>query len=80
MAYRRLHQAFKHLRSTTATREIARAFADTLAAAYPADPADLQRALADPEAPWPGSGIIWAYVEGTEARILRGWPRGVPEW
>lgn len=68
------------LRSTTATRELARTFASTLASAYPADPIELQRALADPAAPWPGSGVIWVRVEGNEATILRGWPRGVPPW
>jgi transcriptional regulator with XRE-family HTH domain len=40
------------LRSTVATREVANAFADTLAAAYPADPADLRRAIHDPDVPW----------------------------
>jgi len=68
------------LRSTTATRELARTFASTLAAAYPADPTDLQRALADPAASWPGSGVIWVRVEGHETTILGGWPRGVPPW
>jgi hypothetical protein len=68
------------LRSTTATRELARSFATTLAAAYPADPADIRRALMDPAAPWPGPGIIWAHVEGNAARLLRGWPRGVVRW
>lgn len=64
------------LRSTTSTRELARTFGSTLAAAYPADPAVLQRALADPMAPWPGSGIVWVRLEGPRAVILPGWPRG----
>jgi transcriptional regulator with XRE-family HTH domain len=65
------------LRSTSATRELARTFRETLAVAYPAEPADLQRALADANVPWPGSGIIWVRLDGTRATILRGWPRGV---
>jgi transcriptional regulator with XRE-family HTH domain len=65
------------LRSTVATRELARTFAATLAAAYPADPTDLLRALADPAARWPGSGIIWVSLHGSEATILPGLPRGV---
>lgn len=65
------------LRSTTATRELARTFRTTLAAAYPARPADLHRALADPKVPWPGSGIIWMRLEGTRASIMPGYPRGV---
>jgi transcriptional regulator with XRE-family HTH domain len=65
------------LRSTTATRELARTFGATLAAAYPAEPAELQRALADAEMPWPGSGIIWVRLDGLRATILPGWPRGV---
>jgi hypothetical protein len=66
------------LRSTLATRELARTFAATLAAAYPADPAELLRAIADPSAPWPGSGIIWVRLHGSDATILPGRPRGVP--
>ncbi|HEV8544909.1 MAG TPA: helix-turn-helix transcriptional regulator [Candidatus Limnocylindrales bacterium] len=65
------------LRSTTATREIARTFRSTLAAAYPAEPDELQRALADPSIPWPGSGIIWIRLDGVRATILAGRPRGV---
>ena len=65
------------LRSTTSTRELARTFRATLAAAYPVEPADLQRALADPSLAWPGSGIIWVRLDGTKATILPGWPRGV---
>ncbi|HSL33312.1 MAG TPA: helix-turn-helix transcriptional regulator [Candidatus Limnocylindrales bacterium] len=65
------------LRSTTSTRELARTFASTLAAAYPADPVVLQRALVDPTVPWPGSGILWVRLEGPHAIVLPGWPRGV---
>jgi transcriptional regulator with XRE-family HTH domain len=60
------------LRSTTTTRELARTFRSTFATAYPADPADLQRALRDPTAAWPGSGIVWVRLDGVEATILPG--------
>lgn len=65
------------LRSTTATRELARTFRDTLQAAFPADPEDLRAALTDATRPWPGNGIIWIRLEGSEATILPGWPREV---
>jgi transcriptional regulator with XRE-family HTH domain len=66
------------LRSTASTRALARAFQSTLSSAYPADPMELRAALLDPTRPWPGSGILWAKVDGTSASILRGTPRGVP--
>lgn len=65
------------LRSTVATRDLARTFSATLAAAYPADPADLLRAIADPSVPWPGSGIIWVRLHGSETTVLHGRPRRV---
>jgi transcriptional regulator with XRE-family HTH domain len=65
------------LRSTVATREVARTFAATLAAAYPAEPADLIRAIADPSVAWPGSGIIWVRLHGSHATVMTGRPRGV---
>jgi transcriptional regulator with XRE-family HTH domain len=54
------------LRSTVATRDVARTFPATLSAAYPADPAALVAALLDSSRPWPGSGIIWVRVEGVQ--------------
>jgi hypothetical protein len=65
------------LRSTTATRELARTFHATLAAAYPIEPAEVLRALLDPSVAWPGAGMIWVRLDGTRATILSGWPRGV---
>jgi transcriptional regulator with XRE-family HTH domain len=65
------------LRSTVANREIARSFATTLAAAYPARTADVHAALLDPDRPWPGNGIVWARVDRGTATILPGVPRGV---
>ena len=65
------------VRSTVATREIARRFESTLATAYPARTADVFDALTTSTAPWPGSGILWADVHGDTARILPRPPRGV---
>lgn len=65
------------LRSTARTRDLARTFAATMRAAYPADAIDIRRALTDPAARWPGDGILWARVEGTQTTILNGVPRGV---
>jgi transcriptional regulator with XRE-family HTH domain len=64
------------LRSTAATRDLACRFPKVFEAAYPARPADVHRALTT-DAPWPGSGILWARVEGGRATILPGPPRGV---
>jgi transcriptional regulator with XRE-family HTH domain len=65
------------LRSTRSTREVARAFAATLAAEYPAPASAIHAALTTADAPWPGSGILWAAVAGGRARILDRPPRGV---
>jgi len=65
------------LRSTVATRSLARMFATTLNAAYPAAAGELRAALLDPAAPWPGNGILWMKVDGSETSTLRGVPRGV---
>ena len=64
------------LRSTAATREIARRFEATLESAYPARTADVFAALTEGRR-WPGHGILWADVRGDEARILERPPRGV---
>ena len=66
------------LRSTVATRSLARTFAATLSAAYPAAPGDLHAAMLDPTIPWPGNGILWMKVDGSTTSVLRGAPRGVP--
>jgi transcriptional regulator with XRE-family HTH domain len=65
------------LRSTSATRELARVFHDTLQAAYPAATADVFAALTTPNTPWPGHGILWADLRGDRVRILDRPPRGV---
>ena len=64
------------LRSTVATREIARRFEATLRTAYPTRTSDVYAALAEGTA-WPGDGILWADVHGDTARILAWPPRGV---
>ena len=66
------------LRSTTATRALAREFGATFAAAYPADPRVLRAAFLDPSLPWPGNGILWVAVDGEHSSVLQGRPRGVP--
>lgn len=58
------------LRSTRTNRELAKRFAETLAVAYPAPAMDAYRALTQPAVPWPGSALLWAAVDGDEARIL----------
>lgn len=65
------------LRSTATSRELARTFAETLAAAFPADPEAIHRALSDPTAAWPGPGIVWIRLDGGRASILPGRPRGL---
>ena len=65
------------LRSTTTTREIAKRYEATLAAAYPARSSDVFRALTTASATWPGAGIIWMRVDAGEAELLAYPPRGV---
>ena len=64
------------VRSTRATRELARRFEATLRAAYPASVADAFAALAG-RARWPGSALLWADVAGEAVRVLDRPPRGV---
>jgi transcriptional regulator with XRE-family HTH domain len=64
------------LRSTRATRHVARSYESLLGAAYPARMTDVRRSLID-GGPWPGSGVLWVAVEGGRARILDFPPRGV---
>jgi transcriptional regulator with XRE-family HTH domain len=64
------------LRSTEATRAIARAYEATLAAAFPARTADALAALRG-DAEWPGPAILWARMERAGASILEAPPRGV---
>jgi transcriptional regulator with XRE-family HTH domain len=64
------------LRSTEATREVARRFESILRTAYPAQ----TRAAVDSlrsGSPWPGDAIVWMRIEGTTVTVLDGPPRGV---
>jgi len=65
------------LRSTSATREVARRFEGTLRAAYPAPARAVFRAITEADRPWPGDGILWADLRGDVATILDRPPRGV---
>lgn len=64
------------LRSTRATRELARAYESMLSSAFPAKTLDVRRSLTE-NALWPGSGIIWVAVDGGVGRVLDHPPRGV---
>ena len=64
------------LRSTTATRQVAREFEATLRAAYSAATRDVVDALRNGVA-WPGPGIAWIRIEGEHVELLDGPPRGV---
>jgi transcriptional regulator with XRE-family HTH domain len=64
------------LRSTSATREIARRYERTLAAAYPARVCDIVAALTSTTA-WPGSGIAWMHLHGSKATLMEFPPRYV---
>jgi transcriptional regulator with XRE-family HTH domain len=58
------------LRSTVATREIARRFHETLASAYPARTKDVLLALTGAKAPWPGPGIVWMHLHGGQTTLM----------
>ncbi len=64
------------LRSTARTRELIERFPETLAGFYPARTADVFAAITG-DAPWPGSGLLWATVDGDRVAFLPGPPRGV---
>jgi transcriptional regulator with XRE-family HTH domain len=65
------------LRSSRTMRELARTFALTLQAAYPASTADVYHALTTSDRSWPGAGILWVDLVGGRGRILDRPPRGV---
>jgi transcriptional regulator with XRE-family HTH domain len=64
------------IRSSEATRAIARQHAATLAAAYPARTADAVTSLLT-GGRWPGAAIVWADVVGSRVTIRASPPRGV---
>ncbi len=65
------------VRSTAATRDVARRFEATLRTQYPARTIDVYEALTTIDCPWPGNGILWADVRGDVVRILDRPPRGI---
>jgi transcriptional regulator with XRE-family HTH domain len=64
------------LRVTRATRELAVAFGEVLAVAYPARAGDAYDALCG-GTPWPGAAVLWADVDAGRARLRDRPPRGV---
>lgn len=65
------------LRSTEATRAIARAYEATLSSAFPAKARDAYAALTTQDVGWPGPAILWARLEAGRAEILDAPPRGI---
>jgi transcriptional regulator with XRE-family HTH domain len=57
------------VRSTQATRSVAREFASLLATEYPAHPADALASLFG-DARWPGPALVWARIEPSRVRFL----------
>jgi transcriptional regulator with XRE-family HTH domain len=64
------------LRSTVATRAVAREFEATLSAAYPARTADVRASLTG-SASWPGSGIAWITIDKGGVHVMDRQPPGV---
>ena len=64
------------LRSTEATRSVAREFETTLRTAYPAISREAVASLRT-GSPWPGNAIVWVRIEGGRVEIIDGPPRGV---
>jgi transcriptional regulator with XRE-family HTH domain len=64
------------LRSTSATRSIARAYEATLAAAFPGKSAEALDALKG-SAAWPDSAIVWCRLGSGRAEILDTPPRAI---
>jgi len=65
------------LRSTSATRELARRYETTLTTAFPARTETVIQALTQPSMPWPGAGIAWIRSDGEVVSLLNHPPRGV---
>jgi transcriptional regulator with XRE-family HTH domain len=65
------------LRSTEATRDVARTFERTLATAYPARTHDIVLALTTPSVTWPGAGIVWMTLQGSKAALMAYPPPGI---
>ena len=56
------------VRSTRATRAVVRDHPELLRSIYPGHPREVRAALTT-DTPWPGSGLLWATVEGGRARL-----------
>jgi hypothetical protein len=59
------------VRRTRATRAVAQEFGRQLRVAYPAHPDDALAALTG-TAPWPGSALVWAVLDGPRSRLAAG--------
>lgn len=64
------------LRSTSATRALAREFEATLSAAYPARTEDVLASLTG-QAEWPGSGVVWVTIDKGDVHVMARQPPGV---
>jgi hypothetical protein len=64
------------LRSTEATRTVARTFERTLRTAYPSRTREAVDSLVTGST-WPGESIVWVRIEGDRVELLDGPPRGV---
>jgi hypothetical protein len=64
------------VRSTRATRAVVNDHPEQLRSLYPAHAGGIHAALTT-DAPWPGSGLVWAVVDGGRARLMPRPPRGV---
>jgi transcriptional regulator with XRE-family HTH domain len=65
------------LRSTAATRAVARDAPAVLATAYPGSTREAFGALTTGVGAFPGAAIMWVDVRGTASRLLDGPPRGI---
>jgi transcriptional regulator with XRE-family HTH domain len=65
------------LRSCRTMHELVRQIPETFRRAYPADTEAAVEALTSGTLAWPGDAVIWADVDGTATRILRGLPRAL---
>lgn len=65
------------LRSTAATRELARSLPVSFRAAYPGSSREAYEALTSATTRWPGAAIVWVDVQGAQTRVIHGPPRGV---
>jgi len=65
------------LRSTSATHELVRTLPATFRAAYPDSTEAAVDALRAGSRPWPGSAVVWVYIDGAATRVLEGTPRAV---